>query len=202
MPRQAMSAAVAASAGGSKTVLVPVGNGSEEIEAVTIIDVLRRAGADVTVASVEDTLQVDCSRGVKLVADVSISDLADQEFDCIACPGGMPGAERLRDSPALQRLLRAQSSSGRLVTAMCAAPAVVLESQGFLKGVTATAHPAFIDQVSNSSEDRVVADGTVITSRGPGTAIEFALALVKALCGADKAAEVAGPMVVHDGMKY
>lgn len=182
--------------------LVPVANGSEEIEAVTIIDVLRRSGADVTVASVESGLQVECSRGVKLVADVLIGDLADADFDCIAVPGGMPGAERLRDDPTLQHLLQRQAGSGRLITAMCAAPAVVLEPQGFLKGKVATAHPAFIDKLSSSSEERVVSDGAVITSRGPGTAIEFALALVKALFGAEKAAEVAGPMVVHDGMRY
>ncbi|KAF8062020.1 DJ1B [Scenedesmus sp. PABB004] len=200
----AMAAAAAAAEGAVKTVLVPVGNGSEEMEAVIVIDVLRRAGAHVVVASVEDSLEVTCSRGVRLVADALIGDAAAAAgaggagFDLIALPGGMPGAERLRDSAPLGALVAAQRDGGRRLAAICATPAVFLEARGLLRGAAATAHPAFADRLSNQAavEDRVVVDDLLTTSRGPGTAFEFALSLVEQLFGADKAAEVAGPMVM------
>lgn len=185
----------------AKRVLVPIANGSEEIEAVSIVDVLRRAGADVTVASVEATLLCKMSRGVLMQADVSISDVASQTFDLVALPGGMPGAERLRDSSTLRDLLTAHAVAGRPYAAMCAAPAVVLTPLGLLAGRAATAHPAFADKLppacAPAVAGRVVVDGPVTTSRGPGTALEFALALVAQLYGAQKAQETAGPMVMH-----
>ena len=189
-------------AAAAKRVLVPIANGSEEIEAVSIVDVLRRAGADVTVASVEPmTLLCKMSRGVLMQADVCIADVATQTFDLVALPGGMPGAERLRDSDELTRLLQSHAVAGRPYAAMCAAPAVVLAPLGLLAGRAATAHPAFADKLPASCAaavpGRVVADGPVLTSRGPGTALEFALALVARLYGDDKAKEVAGPMVMH-----
>ena len=185
----------------SKKVLVPIADGSEEIEAVCIIDVLRRAGAEVTVASVEKDLQITASRGVRIVADARIDECADESFDLIALPGGMPGAERLRDSKALAALLRRQKNDEKPYAAICAAPAVALEPHGLLEGRKATAHPGFVDQLQDSSaaESRVVADGIVVTSRAPGTAIEFALALVVLLFGKEKAEEVAGPMLVEFG---
>ena len=194
--------ATLAMAAAAKRVLVPIANGSEEIEAVSIVDVLRRAGADVTVASVEPmTLLCKMSRGVLMQADVCIADVATQSFDLVALPGGMPGAERLRDSKELTRLLQAHAVAGRPYAAMCAAPAVVLAPLGLLAGRAATAHPAFSDKLPASCAaavpGRVVADGPVLTSRGPGTALEFALALVARLYGEDKAKEVAGPMVMH-----
>ena len=106
----------------SKKVLVPIANGTEEIEAACIIDTLRRAGAEVTVASVDD-LQVTASRGMKLVADARISDCVSQTYDCIALPGGMPGAEHLRDSAPLIEKLKQQKQAGRLYGAICASPA-------------------------------------------------------------------------------
>jgi 4-methyl-5(b-hydroxyethyl)-thiazole monophosphate biosynthesis len=109
-----------------------------------------------------------------------------------------PGAERLRDSPELNRLVQQQQASGRLLAAICATPAVFLEAKGLLAGRPATAHPAFADKLSNQAavQQRVVVDGSLTTSRGPGTAFEFALSLVQQLYGADKAREVAGPMVM------
>ncbi|PSC68327.1 dihydroxyacetone kinase [Micractinium conductrix] len=184
-----------------KRVLVPVGNGSEEMEAVITIDVLRRAGAEVTVASVEPDLTVTCSRAVKLVADAPISECAAQEWDLIALPGGMPGAERLRDCAALTELVAKQKAAGKLHAAICATPGVAFEPQGILAGKRATSHPAFSGKLSNQEavEQRVVVDGTLVTSRGPGTAFEFALALVKELYGEEKMREVAGPMVMAPG---
>ncbi|GBF99751.1 hypothetical protein Rsub_12526 [Raphidocelis subcapitata] len=187
---------VSAMAAAAKRVLVPIGSGTEEMEAVITIDVLRRAGADVVVASVEDSLEVTCSRGVRLVADALIGDAAAAQYDLIALPGGMPGAERLRDSTTLASLVGAQRDSGRLTAAICATPAVFLEPAGIIRGARATAHPAFSDRLANQSAvaQRVVVDGNLVTSRGPGTAFEFALELVKQLYGPDKAREVAGPM--------
>lgn len=187
----------------AKKVLVPVGNGTEEMEAVITIDVLRRAGAEVVVASVEDSLTVKCSRGVVLVADALIGDAAGATYDLIACPGGMPGAERLRDSAPLEALLRAQAGAGRLHAAICATPVVFLQPAGLLAGRAATAHPAFSDKLPDQGPvpRRVVVDGPLTTSRGPGTAFEFALELVRQLYGADKAREVAGPMVMPEGFK-
>jgi 4-methyl-5(b-hydroxyethyl)-thiazole monophosphate biosynthesis len=178
-------------------VLVPIADGIEEIEAVCLIDVLRRAGADVTVASV-DGLRVTASRGVRLIADCMVSDCADGTYDLIALPGGMPGAEHLRDSPVLTALLERQRREGRFFAAICASPAVVLQGHGLLEGRRATTHPNFVDRLGsrNGVERRVVVDGNCITSRGPGTALEFALKLVELLFGAAKAEEVEEPMVV------
>lgn len=180
-----------------KRALVPIADGSEEIESVAIIDVLRRAGAEVTVASV-DGLQITASRGVNLVADLLIGDCIGREYDLIALPGGKQGAEHLRDSPELVSLLRKQQAENRLYAAICASPAVVLEHHGLIVGRRATCHPGFAGALSNreSISSRVVVDGNLVTSRGPGTAVEFALTLVELLFGEEKAREIAGPMIV------
>jgi len=182
----------------SKKVLVPIANGTEEIEAVCIIDTLRRAGAEVTVASVEE-LQITASRGVKLVADARISDCVDQTYDCIALPGGMPGAEHLRDSAPLIEKLKQQKQAGRLYGAICASPAVVLQPHGLLANVTAACFPSMRSKLdpAYASDEAVVVDGHCVTSQGPGTAIAFALKLVELLFGAGKAREVADAMLVQ-----
>lgn len=145
--------------------------------------------------------------GYRLVADCTLDDCVDvgEQFDAILLPGGMPGAERLRDCAALQAAALAQRERGALVGAICAAPAVALAEWGILTADTpATAHPAFSDHLPNASQasTRVVCTGDgVITSRGPGTAFEFALAVVEELCGAEVAADVAVPMVLHDSWR-
>jgi 4-methyl-5(b-hydroxyethyl)-thiazole monophosphate biosynthesis len=181
----------------SKEILVPIAEGSEEIEAVCIIDVLRRAGAHVTVASVSES-RVKASRGVKIVADVLISEIKDNSYDLIVLPGGMPGAENLRESKELEALLRRQHRNNKLYGAICAAPVVVLQHHGLLDNHKATAHPDFASQLVNKDavQSRVVVDGNCITSRAPGTALEFALKCVELLYGKEKADEVAGPMLV------
>jgi 4-methyl-5(b-hydroxyethyl)-thiazole monophosphate biosynthesis len=180
-----------------KEVLVAIADGIEEIESVCIIDVLRRAGADVTVASV-GALEVTASRGVKLVADVLIDECVGKSFDVIALPGGMPGAEHLRDCETLIKMLAEQKASGRIYAAICASPAVVLGAKGLLDDRKATCHPGLWDKLrcGRKVDGRVVSDGNCVTSRGPGTAIEFALELVGLLFGRDKADAVAGPMLV------
>ncbi|XP_073134276.1 protein DJ-1 homolog A-like [Henckelia pumila] len=185
-------------ASAAKKVLVPVANGTEPLEAVVMIDVLRRAGADVTVASVEKQLLVDACHGVKIVADALISDCHDTAFDLISLPGGMPGAATLRDSKTLKSLVEKQSEEGRPYAAICAAPAVALGSWGMLKELKATCYPSFMDQLSSkiAVESRVQQDGKVVTSRGPGTAFEYAVVLVELLYGKEKADEVSKPLVL------
>ncbi len=180
----------------SKNVLVPISDGCEEIEAACIIDVLRRADADVTVASVGN-LQVTASRGMKLVADRLISECVNESYDLIALPGGMPGAERLRDSKELTEMLKRQQQDGKLYAAICASPAIVFHHHGLLAERKATAYPGFAEQLANteSIESRVVVDNNCITSRGPGTAMEFALKLVEVLYGEQMAKKVAESML-------
>lgn len=184
-----------------KSVLVPVADGTEEIEAVTIIDILRRAGADVVVASVQTGI-ITASRGVKLVADCLIADCLQTDFDLVVLPGGMPGAEHLRDSADLRDILQRQADRGGLYAAICAAPAVVLEPHGLLNGLRATAHPAFMNRLrpEGAVEDTVVVDGNCVTSRGPGTAMAFALTLVERLFGASKRDAVAAPLVCQGSL--
>jgi 4-methyl-5(b-hydroxyethyl)-thiazole monophosphate biosynthesis len=180
-----------------KHALVPIAEGTEEIEAVCIIDTLRRAGVDVTVASV-GKLQITASRLVRIVADTTIDRCVDKTFDLIALPGGTKGAENLAESQILKDLLRQQRQSGRLLGAICAAPAVVLLAQGLLEGVKATSHPAFHDRFKPAqlSKDRVVVAHNVVTGQGAGVAIDFALVLVELLVGPEKRKEVAEAMVV------
>jgi len=181
-----------------KKVLVPIADGIEEIEAVCIIDTLRRAGADVTVAGV-GTPQVTASRGVKLVADATLTDCADVTYDAIVLPGGMPGAEHLRDSAALVTKLKEQKASNRLYAAICAAPAVVLHHHGLLKNVRATCYPSMQSHLdpNHVSNDRVVVHGQCVTAQGPAVAIEFALKLVEMLFGLAKAKEIGQAMLVQ-----
>jgi 4-methyl-5(b-hydroxyethyl)-thiazole monophosphate biosynthesis len=180
-----------------KRVLVPIADGTEEIEAVTIIDVLRRAETEVTVASVGE-LQVTASRGVKLVADAVIADCRRTQYDAIALPGGKAGAERLRDSADLAEILKSHREQDRWLAAICAAPALVLQSHGLLKKCRATCHPDFVHLLDNADAAgaRVVVDGKCLTSRGPGTALDFALKLVEVLYGGARTREVAVPMVI------
>lgn len=185
----------------TKQALVPIADGSEEIEAVTIIDVLRRAGVEVTVASVGvgKTKQITAARGTNIVADSFIADCADKAWDLSAVPGGIEGADHLAASEILDQLLRSQAQQGKFYAAICAAPAVVLGSKGLLADKTATSHPRFYQSLiakEVDTESRVVVDGNCITSQGPGTAIDFALELVEQICGIVKREEVASPLVL------
>lgn len=180
----------------NKHVLVPIADGIEEIEAVVIIDVLRRAGAEVVVASIKD-LTVRASRGVNLVADTTLESCINSSFDLIALPGGMPGAEHLRDSLALRQMLTLQHENKRLIGAICASPAIVLHHHGILKDHLATCYPSFQNQLDRVEVDLpVVVDGHIITSQGPGTAFAFALSLVEQLWGENMKNEVADSMVL------
>lgn len=167
-------------------VLVAVADGSEEIETVTPVDVLRRAGCEVTLASVAGRT-VTMSRKVVLQADALMKDCVGMAWDLVVVPGGMPGAEHLRDSQELAAILKAQAAAGRLYAAICASPAVVLDHHGLIDGRRATCYPGFSFRSGPVLEERVVVDGNCVTSRGPGTALEFSLKLVELLVGKEKA---------------
>jgi len=166
-----------------KRVLVPLAEGFEELEAVTIIDMLRRAGIDVVVASLGDS-PVAGSHGIRIAADTPLAALAEQEFDMIAMPGGMPGADHLKKDPRIAELIRHLRQQGKPVAAICAAP-MVLAAAGLLDGRRATSYPGFLKDAKQTTvvDDAVVNDDGIITSRGPGTALDFALALVAELAG-------------------
>lgn len=166
-----------------KRVLVPLAEGFEELEAVTIVDILRRAGIEVVIASLAGS-PVTGSHGIRIAADTPLAALAEQDFDMIALPGGMPGAEHLKADPRIAQLIRTHRAKGRPVAAICAAP-MVLAAAGVLDGRRATSYPGFLQDAGHTtvSDEAVVADAGVITSRGPGTALDFALALVAELAG-------------------
>jgi protein deglycase len=172
-------------------VLLAVADGSEEIEAATVADVLVRAGAAVTIAAVGGRRAVRMSRGLVVEADALVEDVArdHRDYDLVVLPGGMPGAEHLRDCKQLETLLRAAAADpeGPVIGAICAAPAVVLAHYGLIGNRDATCYPApkFVQMLHHISEGDVVvsADRRFITSRGPATAMPFALALVERLYG-------------------
>jgi 4-methyl-5(b-hydroxyethyl)-thiazole monophosphate biosynthesis len=176
-------------------VLVPIANGTEEIEVVTVIDVLRRAGADVHLANISvdsNNLSVVCSRDVQICTDTTILTCLTTDWDMIVLSGGAKGANNFRDSKHLNDVLRYQNQSKRYIAAICAAPAIVLASNGILNSKSATCYPALSHMISrNYLDEKVVVDGHLITSQGPATAMLFALTLVERLFGRGKAVLVA-----------
>lgn len=181
-------------------VLVPVADGSEELEAITMIDLLRRAGAKVFVASAMDNqITVTASRGVQLNADCLMNQLPEWKWDLIALPGGMPGAENLAKNPILMQLVQQQLQENRWLGAICASPAVILGRNHLIKSATATCFPSFqhelATQVKEVKHDKVIVDRKLITSQGPGTAIAFTLKLIECLYSHNKASEIAAQLV-------
>lgn len=178
------------------TALVLLAEGSEEMEAVISIDVLRRGRIDVTVASIDGSEPIRCSRAVLITPDVALRDL-DGEFDVIVLPGGAEGARRLAGSPEVGDLLRKQEESGRYVAAICAAP-IALKAHGVFQHRQLTSHPTvkgMVEDWGDYSEHPVVADRNLITSRGPGTAFPFALRILGTLTDAQRMLEVRAPMM-------
>lgn len=173
-------------------VLIPLADGCEELEAVTLIDLLRRAEIEVVVAGLKPGI-VKASRGTLLVPDVTLDVALQEDFDMIVLPGGMPGMTHLRDDPRIISLLQKMARENKFTCAICAAP-VVLADAGLLKGKKATSYPGFVDTMNLSdttfSNEAVVRDGKIITSRGPGTAMDFALVLIEALLGNARRNEV------------
>jgi 4-methyl-5(b-hydroxyethyl)-thiazole monophosphate biosynthesis len=172
------------------SVLVPLAQGCEELEAVTVIDLLRRAGIGVVTAGLDDQ-PVRASRGTVLVPDVTLDEAVKQRYDMIVLPGGLPGADHLNADPRIRGLLKEMAETDRYTAAICAAPKV-LASTGLLQGRRVTSFPGALQGFDGFSyaEDAVVQDGRIITSRGPGTAMDFALTLIENLAGKDKRDEV------------
>ena len=181
-----------------KRILVPLAEGFEMVEALSIVDVFRRAGAKVDVVSVEGNLQVVSSHQVIVIADKLIADCVEESYDLIVLPGGLPGVDNLRKSILLKELLQKQNSEGKLYGGICAAPAVVLEHHGLLDGKKATCHPGFVDKLKSKDHvaETVVFDKNCVTSKGAGTSIEFALVLLGILMGEEKKKEVAKGMAL------
>lgn len=174
-----------------KSALVIIADGSEELEAVTIIDLLRRAKLDVTVAGLSAE-PIEASRGVRIVPDVALTKVRDARFDLLVLPGGLGGTQRLAKSDEVRILVERQLREERLLGAICAAPSVLREF-GLLCGREVTSFPGAIPAEDDSyrySESSVVDDGYLVTSRGPGTAMDFTLRLIERLCGASCADEV------------
>jgi protein deglycase len=173
-------------------ILVPLAVGFEEVEAVTVIDLLRRAGLTVTTASLRSQTTVKGAHGVEIQAETTLSDVKGRVFDAVVLPGGMPGTTNLAESPEIGNLIQKHAEKGFLVAAICAAP-TVLAKHGLLNGKKATCYPGCEGKMTGARvlAETVVEDGNVITSRGPGTAIPFALKLIERLVGQAKAKEVA-----------
>ena len=176
-----------------KTALVLLAEGFEEVEALTPVDYLRRAGIDVKTVSVPGSASVRGARGISVEADLPFKKIP-AEFDCLILPGGMPGSRNLAAHAGTIALVRESAAAGRLVGAICAAPALVLgKAAGVLSGKAYTCHPDLEEEGGFGGlfrHERVVRDGNIVTSRAAGTAGEFALALIEALVGGDAAAKI------------
>ena len=171
-------------------VLVPLAQGCEELEAVTVIDILRRAGVEVVSAGL-DAQPVRASHGTTLVPDTTLDAALKHGYDMVVLPGGLPGTTHLRNDARILDLVKRMAQQGKYVAAICAAPSV-LAAAGLLDGKRATCYPTCLDEFPrvNLQTAAVVEDGKLITSRGPGTAMDFALALAERLMGQAKRKEV------------
>jgi 4-methyl-5(b-hydroxyethyl)-thiazole monophosphate biosynthesis len=178
-------------------VLIPLAPGCEELEAVTIIDLLRRAEIEVVTAGLEPG-PVRCSRRTVLIPDAELDSVMNEDFDMIVLPGGLPGARNLDADERVHRLLARYQAEDRYAAAICAAPQV-LASAGLLAGKSATGYPGALSVEDFPEVDLldapVVVDGKTITSRGPGTAMDFALQLIESLAGKTRRAEVEKALV-------
>jgi len=172
------------------TILALLADGLEEIELLTPVDVLRRAGAEVTLAALGEGIHVTGRSGVTLHADTTLAAAMTRDYDCLFLPGGA-GTAALRADPRVRRLVLAQAAAGRWLAAICAAPAV-LHDAGLLAGRRYTAHFSVAGELpAILAGERTVADGRILTARGAGTALDFGLLLVERLIAPEKAAEVA-----------
>lgn len=178
-------------------VCVLLANGFEEIEAVAVIDVLRRADIATRLVGV-DSLDVQGSHGIQMRAEILLSEAEAEKWALVVLPGGGPGAKRLRDKPEVQTFLREHAAQGAKVAAICAAP-IALCKAGLLQGKAVTSYPSVREELVGARyvEKDVVVDGSIITSRGPATAVAFALQLVEELRGQEPRRKVAEGMLAN-----
>ena len=178
------------------SVLIPLAQGCEELEAITIVDLLRRAEINVTTVGLDGDVVV-ASRGTRLVPDDQLENVLDQTFDMIVLPGGLPGADHLNKDKRIHELLNQMNNEKKWLGAICAAPKV-FATAGLLENKKATSFPGSLDDINvpglRYQTDSVVIDGNIITSRGPGTAMDFALKLIELLSGVEKRKAVEAPL--------
>ena len=180
-----------------KKALVPLANGFEDIEAVSIIDVLRRGGVTVVTAALEGEPAATSAHGIRMATDAILADVLEEEYDAIILPGGGEGTENLLKCPPLLERLARQKFEGRFVCAICAAP-LVLEAADVIDGETVTCYPSCSPRMGRRVADvPVIADGQVITGRGPGSATLFALAVLASLEGHKTAHRIANAMLTE-----
>lgn len=177
-------------------VLIPLAQGCEELEAITLIDLFRRAEINVITASL-DSKPVICARKSVLIADTTLDKVINDTFDLIVLPGGLPGADNLNADPRIHQIINRLASENKKIAAICAAPKVLLEN-GILNGKQVTAYPDSLNELNTSNiklnEEAVQIDGNIITSKGPGTAMDFALILIEQLLGVDARRQVEEPL--------
>ena len=177
-------------------VYVFLADGFEDIEALTVVDLMRRTEITVEMISIKDTKEVVTAHGIHILADRVFAEVDFSDADMLVLPGGMPGTTNLGAYEPLTNLLKAFYEKGGKIAAICAAPSVFAQL-GLLEGKKATAYPCFMDQLAGAQavEEKVVKDGNVTTSRGPGTAMDFALSLIEELIGKEKTQELAESLV-------
>jgi len=180
--------------------LVFLAPGFEEIEAVTIVDILRRSNIQVTTAGLTPN-PIEGAHKLKIFSDKSVDEISDQEFDAIICPGGAPGYKNLRKDPRVIRIIKNAYKQNKVVAAICAAPAV-LSDAGILENKNCTIYPGMEDDLirgkGTPKQENVVVDCNIVTSKGPATALEFALKLVEILAGKQVADEVSRKVLMKN----
>ncbi|MCS7278035.1 MAG: DJ-1/PfpI family protein [Aquificaceae bacterium] len=178
-------------------VAILLAEGFEELEAVAPIDALRRAGVEVVIAGLTPD-PVASARNVKIVPDTTIEELKPEELDMVILPGGAGGVEKLKQDPRVEALIKAMQEKKKLIGAICAAP-TALAKFGVLQGKKATVYPSLVEEIKPATyvDQPVVEDENIVTSQGPGTALEFGLKLVERLVGKEKAREVARRMLAR-----
>ena len=177
-------------------VLIPLAKGFEDIEAISVIDILRRGGVEVVSASLSDGREVESAHGMTVIADARLADVVDDDYEAIVLPGGGEGTEALRRCEPLLERLRRQYDEGRLMCAICAAPIVLIDAGVADEGRHMTCYPSMMMELDRPySNVPVVADGNLITGQGPGAATLFGLVILSALQGEAKARKIARAMV-------
>lgn len=180
----------------SKKVYIFLADGFEDIEGLTVVDLLRRAEIEIHTVSIKNTKEVQTAHGISLLTDKAFGEVDFSDADMLVLPGGMPGTKYLGEYEPLARLLTQFDQKGGKIGAICAAP-TVLASLGLLEGKKATAYPSCMDGLKGAEKslEKVVTDGNITTSRGLGTAVDFALSLIEQLLGKEKADEIAESVV-------
>lgn len=184
-----------------KKLLVMLADGFEEIEALTVVDILRRANVKCSMCTLEEK-EVRGTHDIKVIADISIDNESVKDYDGVILPGGLPGATNLRDSEKVLNLIRDYNKKDKLIAAICAAP-IVLSEAGLTEGKAITSYPGFEEQLGNClyKEDLVVRDGNIITSRGPATAMLFAYEILNYFGYKKEAENLYEGMLVKDLIK-